>query len=113
MKKYVLDVDRFESKLYTRSKYDTSPRHYGKIEVDEKDRTNFITEQVQRFACTLIESLKSINILSFEEFKALYGEDKKGNAICPECASIIREKDWYDDGQRCWYCGFMGDEEDC
>ena len=112
MKKYVLDVDRFENKLYTKSKYDTSPRHYGKIEIDEKDRANFITEQVQRFACTLIESLKCVNILSFEEFKALYGEDEEGNAICPECGSIIHEEDWDKDGRRCWFCGFMGDEED-
>ena len=36
MKKYILNVDRFEDKLYTRSKYDTSPRFYGNIEIDEK-----------------------------------------------------------------------------
>ena len=113
MKKYILNVEKFESELYTGSKYDTSPRHYGKIEIDEKDRANFITEQIQRFACTLIESLKCVNILSFEEFKALYGEDSDRNAICPECGSIIREEDWDKDVRRCWFCGFMGDEEDC
>ena len=95
MKKYILNIDNFENKLYTRSKYDTSPRRYGCIEIDEKDRANFITEQVQRFACTLIESLKGINILSFEEFKALYGKDEEGNAICPECGSIIREEIYF------------------
>lgn len=113
MKKYILNLDKFENKLYTRSKYDTSPRFYGNIEIDEKDRANFITEQVQRFACTLIESLKCVNILSFEEFKKLYGEDSNGNAICPDCGSMICEKDWDKDGRRCWFCGFMGDEEDC
>ena len=41
MKKYILNVDYFENKLYMRSKYDTSPRSYGNIEIDEKDRDNF------------------------------------------------------------------------
>ena len=113
MKKYVLDVVSFENQLYAGSKYDTSPRRYGKIEIDEENYNNFITEQIERFTSTLMGNIKCVKILSFEEFKALYGEDGKGNAICPECASTIREKDWYDDGQRCWYCGFMGDEEDC
>ena len=110
MKKYILNVDRFENKLYTRSKYDTSPRFYGNIEIDEKDRDSFITEQVQRFACTLIESLKCINTLSFEEFKELYGEDSNGNAICPNCGSTIHKDDW-DYENRCWFCGFMNYEE--
>ena len=109
MKKYILNVDYFENKLYMRSKYDTSPRFYGNIEIDEKDRANFITEQVQRFACTLIESLKCINTLSFEEFKELYGEDSDGNAICPNCGSIIHKEDWKD---RCWFCSFINYEED-
>lgn len=112
MKKYILNVDRFENKLYMRSKYDTSPRFYGNIEIDEKDRDSFITEQVQRFACTLIESLKCVNTLSFEEFKKLYEEDSDGNAICPNCGSIIHKDDW-DYEERCWFCGFMGDIEDC
>ena len=38
--------------------------------------------------------------------------DDDGNAVCPECGSIIREEDWDKDGRRCWFCGFMGDEED-
>ena len=113
MKKYVLDVDRFENKLYTKSKYDASPRHYGKIEIDEKDRANFITEQVQRFTSTLLRNVKCVKTLSFEEFKALYGEGEEGDAICPECGSIIREEDWNKGDHRCWFCGFMGDEEDC
>lgn len=113
MKKYILNLDYFENRLYMESKYDTSPRFYGNIEIDEKDHENFITEQVQRFACTLIESLKCVNILSFEEFKKLYGEDRNGNAICPECGSMICEEDWDKDGRRCWFCGFMGDEEEC
>ena len=109
MKKYILNVDRFENKLYTRSKYDTSPRFYGNIEIDEKDRENFITEQVQRFACTLIESLKCVNILSFEEFKKLYGEDSNGNAICPNCGIIIHKEDW---SGHCPFCDFINYEED-
>lgn len=108
MKKYILNVDYFENKLYMRSKYDTSPRSYGNIEIDEKDRANFITEQVQRFACTLIESLKCVNTLSFEEFAKLYGKDDNGNAICPNCGSIIHKEDWKD---RCWFCGFINYEE--
>ena len=112
MKKYLFNVDRFENKLYIGSKYDTSPRYYGNIEIDEKNYDNFITEQVERFTSALIGNMKCVKILSFEEFKALYGEDEDGNAICPECGSIIREEDWEKDGRRCWFCGFMGDEED-
>ena len=113
MKKYVLDVVSFENQLYAGSKYDTSPRCHGKIEIDEENYDNFIKEQIERFTSTLLRNTKCVKILSFEEFKALYGEDENGNAICPKCGSIIHEEDWDKDGRRCWFCGFMGDGEDC
>ena len=113
MKKHLFNVDRFENQFYIESKYDTSPSHYCNIEIDEENYDNFIKEQVDHFTSALIGNMKCVKILSFEEFKALYGEDEDGNAICPECGSIIREEDWEKDGRRCWFCGFMGDEEDC
>ena len=110
MKKYILNVEKFESELYTGSKYDTSPRYRGTIEINEEDYTNFIAEQVKRFTSILKDNMKRVKILSFEEFKTLYGEDINGNAVCPKCGSIIHKDDWEYENC-CWYCGFMSDKE--
>ena len=113
MKKYILNKGFFEDMFYTLSKYDISPRRSENIEIHEDDYFDFIKEQTDKFVALMKKSMKLIKELSFEEFKKLYGEDSNGNAICPECASIICEEDWNKDGHRCWFCGFMGDEEDC
>ena len=112
-KKYFFNVDAFEDNFCIRSKYGTYPRQRGNIEINDEERYKFIKEQVDQFTSALIKNIKCVNMLSFYEFKTLYGEDSDGNAICPECGSIIREEDWEKDGRRCWFCGFMGDEEDC
>ena len=111
MKKYILNKGFFEDMFYTLSKYDISPRRCENIEIHEDDYFDFIKEQTDKFVSLMKKSMKLIKELSFEEFKELYGEDDSGNAICPNCGSIIHKDDW-DYENRCWFCGFMNYEED-
>ena len=108
MKKYILNKGFFEDMFYTLSKYDISPRRCENIEIREDDYFDFIKEQTDKFVALMKKSMKLIKELSFEEFKELYGEDDNGNAICPNCGSIIHKEDWKD---RCWFCGFINYEE--
>ena len=94
MKKYILNKGFFEDMFYTLSKYDISPRRCENIEIREDDYFDFIKEQTDKFVALMKKSMKLIKELSFEEFKELYGEDDSGNAICPNCGSIIHKDDW-------------------
>ena len=110
MKRYVLNTDLFEDEFYIKgSRYNKEPKWSGHIEIDEKDYLDFIAEQTTRFITYLKDSIRSVNKLSFEEFKKHYGEDANGNAICPNCGITIHKENW---SGHCPFCDFINYEED-
>ena len=114
MKKYVLNTDAFEQRLYFESSYDFAQRH-GTIEIAAEDYANFIAEQTAYFVKALMNEMECIEPLSFEEMVELYGsyydEEDRLYTICPECGGYIYKTDWEPECS-CCDCGYTENEED-
>lgn len=114
MKKYVLNTDAFEQRLYFESSYDFAQRH-GTIEIPAEDYADFIAEQTAYFVKTLMNEMECVEPLSFEEMVDLYGsyydEEEQWYTLCPECGGRIYKLDWDYNGC-CCDCGYTESKDD-
>ena len=111
---YRVDQDNFEALPFYSEMDDCYEGH--SIIIEERNRDEFIAEQVSHFTLHLLSILNEMptreEVISFDRISSKYTRQSSEwfgkYIVCPHCGSYISEEDWNsntsDMRPRCYFC---------